>query len=79
MFVDILPEGPADDGIAYLSFYLEPDADHGGNAGAGAMRSLKEIAGWGVEIGEATIQASETEDKDWINNWKQYLPSVLCG
>ncbi len=27
MFVDILPDGPADDGIAYLSFYLEEDAD----------------------------------------------------
>ena len=23
MFVDIMPEGPADDGIAYLNFYLE--------------------------------------------------------
>ena len=23
MFVDILPDGPEDDGIAYLSFYLE--------------------------------------------------------
>ena len=27
MFVDIMPEGQADDGIAYLSFYLEEDAD----------------------------------------------------
>ena len=27
MFVDIMPEGPADDGIAYLNFYLEEDAD----------------------------------------------------
>ena len=24
MFVDIMPEGPADDGIAYLNFYLDP-------------------------------------------------------
>ena len=27
MFVDIMPEGPSDDGIAYLNFYLEEDAD----------------------------------------------------
>lgn len=27
MFVDIMPEGPEDDGIAFLSFYLEEDAD----------------------------------------------------
>ena len=26
MFVDIMPEGPADDGVAYLNFYLEEDA-----------------------------------------------------
>lgn len=28
MFVDILPEGPADDGVAKISFYLEPDQDN---------------------------------------------------
>ena len=27
MFVDIMPEGPADDGIAYLNFYLEEDTE----------------------------------------------------
>ena len=25
MFVDILPDGPADDGIAYLNFYLDEE------------------------------------------------------
>ena len=24
-------------------------------------------------LGECTITESETEDKDWINNWKQYF------
>ena len=27
MFVDILPEGPEDDGIAYLSFFVEEKED----------------------------------------------------
>lgn len=72
MFVDILPEGPADDGVAYISFYLEPDADQEEMLER-VREGLKEIAGWGVEIGEATIQASETEDKDWINNWKEFF------
>ena len=72
MFVDILPEGPADDGVAYISFYLEPDADQEEMLER-VRKGLKEIAGWGVEIGEATIQASETEDKDWINNWKEFF------
>ncbi len=73
MFVDILPEGPADDGVAYISFYLEPDADQEEMLER-VREGLKEIAGWGVEIGEATIHASETEDKDWINNWKEFFP-----
>ena len=72
MFVDILPEGPADDGVAYISFYLEPDADQEEMLER-VREGLKEIAGWGVEIGEATIQASETEDKDWINNCKEFF------
>ena len=72
MFVDILPEGPADDGVAYISFYLEPDADQEEMLDK-VREGLKEIAGWGVDIGEATIQASETEDKDWINNWKEFF------
>ena len=72
MFVDILPEGPADDGVAYISFYLEPDADQEEMLER-VREGLKEIAGWGVEIGEATIQASKTEDKDWINNWKEFF------
>ena len=72
MIVDILPEGPADDGVAYISFYLEPDTDQEEMLDK-VREGLKEIAGWGVEIGEATIQASETEDKDWINNWKEFF------
>lgn len=72
MFVDILPDVPDDDGVAYISFYLEPDEDQ-----AEMLRKveegLDEIRGWGVDVGEATITASETEDKDWINNWKEFF------
>ncbi len=72
MFVDILPEGAADDGVAYISFYLEPDADQEEMLDR-VRAGLQEIAGWGIDIGEATIAASETEDKDWINNWKEFF------
>lgn len=34
---------------------------------------LEEIRSWGINIGAATIEASQTEDKDWINNWKEYF------
>ncbi|MBR5509939.1 MAG: 50S ribosomal protein L11 methyltransferase [Lachnospiraceae bacterium] len=72
MFVDILPEGPMDDGVAYISFYLEPEQDNEAMLAA-VKEGLEEIKGWGIDIGEATIVASETEDKDWINNWKEYF------
>lgn len=72
MFVDILPDVPDNDGVAYISFYLEPDEEQ-----AEILRKveegLDEIRSWGVDVGEATITASETEDKDWINNWKEFF------
>ncbi len=71
MFVDILPVIGEDDGIAYLSFYLEPEEDNEGIL-ARAKEELEELRSF-MDIGEGTIVASETEDKDWINNWKQYF------
>lgn len=26
-----------------------------------------------VNVGECTIEESETEDVDWVNNWKKYF------
>ena len=71
MFVDIMPEGPADDGIAYLNFYLEEDADKE-NILRDVRNALEELRTF-MDIGEATIEESQTEDKDWINNWKEYF------
>ncbi|MCU6734146.1 50S ribosomal protein L11 methyltransferase [Diplocloster agilis] len=71
MFVDILPDGPEDDGIAYISFYLEEDTDE--TDILAQVREELEGLRMFVDIGEASIEASETEDKDWINNWKQYF------
>ena len=71
MFVDIMPEGPADDGIAYLNFYLEEDTETA--PGLERVRAvLEEVRGY-MDIGEGTITESQTEDKDWINNWKEYF------
>lgn len=71
MFVDILPDGPENDGIAYLNFYLEEDADKEAIL-ARVREELDELRSF-LDIGEATITESQTEDKDWINNWKQYF------
>ena len=71
MFVDIMPEGPADDGIAYLNFYLEEDADKEAIL-KDVREALDDLKNF-MDFGEATIEESQTEDKDWINNWKQYF------
>ena len=71
MFVDIMPEGPVDDGIAYLNFYLEEDTET--TPVLEKVRAvLEEVRGY-MDIGEGTITESQTEDKDWINNWKEYF------
>ena len=71
MFVDIMPEGPADDGIAYLNFYLEEDTEVEPVL-ARVRAVLEEVRGY-MDIGEGTITESQTEDKDWINNWKEFF------
>lgn len=71
MFVDILPEMPEDDGTALLNFYLEPEEDNEAILKQ-VEEELENLRSF-LDIGEGTITRSETEDKDWINNWKQYF------
>ncbi len=87
MFVDILPESEEDDGVAFLSFFVEEREDGSlclsGEAAdaettdkesvlATIEEALLEVRAF-MEIGEGTVTVSETEDIDWINNWKQYF------
>ena len=71
MFVDIMPDIPDDDGIAYLNFYLDVDEDKE-KVLADVRAALAEMQEF-LDLGECTITESETEDKDWINNWRQYF------
>ena len=71
MFVDIpLPAGQ-DDGTAYLDFYLDEDEDAGGIL-ASVRERLENLRQY-TQIGACTIEEGETEDADWINNWKKYF------
>ena len=71
MFVDILPQTEADDGVAYLSFYLEPEDDKE-QILSEVRKELQDMSAY-VDVGECLIEESETEDVDWVNNWKQYF------
>lgn len=82
MFVDILPDGPQDDGIAYLSFFVEKKEDGSlevqgetvtiDTVLSNIRRELEELSQF-MDIGEGAVTVDETEDIDWINNWKQYF------
>lgn len=71
MFVDILPDIPEDDGCAYLTFYLDEDVDKQ-ELLLKVRRELEEMRSY-LNVGECTIEESQTEDVDWVNNWKQYF------
>lgn len=82
MFVDILPDCPEDDGIAYLSFFVEEN-ENGELLLEDVVTTKEEILEKVekelvdirsfMEIGEGTIEVEETEDIDWINNWKRFF------
>ena len=71
MFVDILPQIESDDGIAYLSFYLEEEVDK--EEMLAKVRDEFEAMRAYANVGEGAIEESQTEDLDWVNNWKQYF------
>ncbi|GLG03895.1 50S ribosomal protein L11 methyltransferase [Sellimonas catena] len=71
MFVDILPETALDDGVAYLSFYLEESEDK--EAVLEKVRNELDEMREFMDLGPCTIEESQTEDVDWVNNWKQYF------
>ena len=71
MFIDILSELPPDEGVAKVSFYLDEDDDIPAMM-AKVKEALEELKPF-TDLGACTFAESETEDKDWINNWKQYF------
>lgn len=74
MFIDFLPELPEDKGISYVSFYIEDDGSDQTELLKQVKLGLEELRDT-VEVGSGMISSSETEDLDWINNWKKYFTS----
>lgn len=74
MFIDFLPELPPDEGISYVSFYIEEDGSDQKQILTQVKAGLENLRKM-VEVGSGMISSSETEDLDWINNWKKYFSS----
>lgn len=72
MFIDILPELPPDDGVALISCYIDkPETDV--DALVEQIKEELEKIRQFMDVGKGTITLGETEDKDWMNNWKEFF------
>lgn len=72
MFVDILPDPEDNDNTAKVHFYMEPEQCDPEKVILQVQEILQEIREF-CEVGKGTVSLSETEDKDWINNWKTFF------
>ena len=72
-FYDVLPENNIEGDDAFVSFYIEEskNRDEILEGVSTLLSGLRES----TEIGDGGISVSETEDKDWINNWKEFFKS----
>lgn len=71
LFIGILPDLGQDDGVAIASFYVEETEDV--DIMLKKVRSgLTELSQY-MDVGSGDITVSVTEDKDWINNWKEFF------
>lgn len=78
MFIDFLPELPPDEGKSHVSFYIEDDGTDQSEILKKVKIGLEELRDT-VDVGSGMILSSETEDLDWINNWKKFFSSFTIG
>lgn len=72
MFVDILPDPEDNDGTAKVHFYMEPENCNPEKIMMQVQDIFQEVKQF-CNIGKGTVSLSETEDKNWINNWKTFF------
>lgn len=73
MFIDILPE-LSDDGIVKLIFYMDMDTgkEEEEQILEGIKKGMEELKSF-VNVGEASIWESTTDEEEWINKWKEFF------
>ena len=73
LFINILPE-IEDDGISLVSFYTDDQTDQ--DIILDVENGIEEIRAF-ANVGKGSIVMSTTEDKDWINNWKEFFKPFM--
>lgn len=71
LFAEVMPKQEQDDGKAEIVFYLDKDEDPAPYLQA-VREGLQDLADF-MDIGTGEITADETEDQDWVNNWKAHF------
>lgn len=71
MFIDILPKIDSNDNTAKVSFYIDP-VDDADSLIKKVSEGLDELSAF-ITVGSGKITVSETEDKDWMNKWKEFF------
>ncbi|MCR4840626.1 MAG: 50S ribosomal protein L11 methyltransferase [Lachnospiraceae bacterium] len=71
MFIDILPELDENDDTAFVNCYVDVDSDMDEKL-ALVNEGLTELSFF-IDTDNVTVTVSETEDKDWMNNWKEFF------
>ncbi len=71
VYIDDMPDNPLKNGEALISFYLDADMDNTElvNSVKDMLRELSDT----FDIGPAELVSETTEDKDWLNSWKDYF------
>lgn len=77
LYREVMPEELPDDGKAEVVFYLEEGEDADAILGRVA-EGLEELRLFMGEDGY-TVTEGETEDADWVNNWKAYFHAFTVG
>lgn len=78
MYVDILPDPEFNDGSAKVHFYMEPQDCNPEKVMLQVQEIFQEIKQY-TNIGKGTVSLSETEDKDWMNNWKTFFKAFRAS
>lgn len=75
MFVDILPDGPEDDGSAVVSFFLDASVNNA-ELLESVRDELEQLRDF-MEVGSLEMSVEHLEDVDYLNNWKEYFHSFM--
>ncbi len=77
MFIDIPPELDENDTTAVITCYMDEDASPEEKI-ALIEAEVADYAAF-VDFGAMQFEIAETEDKDWINNWKKFFKPFRIG